>query len=38
MDNKITFLQFLSAMALATAAWHIADLLYSMFISPGIPF
>ena len=38
MDNKITFLQFLTAMAFAVAVWHMADLLYSMFISPGIPF
>ena len=38
METKITFLQFLSAMAFAIAAWHITDLLYSMLISPGMPF
>ena len=38
METKITLLQFLSAMALAIAAWHIADLLYTAWISPGIPF
>ena len=41
MDNKITllkFLQFLAAMALVIAAWHILDLLYSALISPGVPF
>ena len=41
MDNKITllkFMQFLAVMALVIAAWYILDLLYSMYISPGIPF
>jgi hypothetical protein len=38
METKITFLQFIAAMAFAVAAWNIADLLYSIYISPGIPF
>ena len=38
METKITFLQFLAAMAFSIAVWHIADLLYSALISPGIPF
>jgi len=38
MDNKITLVQFLAAMALTIAAWHTADWLYCICISPGIPF
>ena len=38
MENKITFLQFIAAMAFSVAVWHILDLLYSIYISPGIPF
>ena len=38
MENKITLVQFLAATALAIVIWHILDLLYSIYISPGIPF
>lgn len=38
MDNKITFLQFLTAMAFAVTVWHTVDWLYCICISPGIPF
>jgi len=37
MDTK-TFLQFIGYMTFSIAAWNILDLLYCIYISPGIPF